>query len=54
MTYYNMYREIKSKEELVNKMKQDIKIACVVRYNPNRLKVIKDAYNQIIRERNWE
>ena len=53
MTYYDAYKLVATENELLDKMRRDIKVACVWGNNPDRLKAIEDAGNRVAKERGW-
>lgn len=53
MRYIDAYRLCKSCHELCEVMKRDVGIAMFLG-NPDRVKKIEDAFNEVVRERGWE
>ena len=51
MTYLEAYRQCKTVEEIKQKAVQDTKVAIFMGNNPDRIKAIEDAMNQVIAER---
>lgn len=53
MRYIDAYRLCKSCHELCEAMKRDVRIAMFLG-NPDRVKKIEDAFNEVVKERGWE
>lgn len=53
MTYKEAYSKAKDIDELKSMAKQDAKVAVFLGGNPDRLKAIEDAVNEIANQRGW-
>ena len=53
-TYYELFSVAKSEKRLKEMMADAIKIAMFYGGNPDRLKAIEDAGNQVAKEKRWQ
>lgn len=54
MTYKEAYMRLSSFSELTDMVKADIQIALFFGGNPDRIKAIEDAMNEVATEKGWE
>ena len=54
MTYKEAYMRSSSFSELKDKVKSDVKIALFLGGNPDRIKAIEDAMNEVATEKGWK
>lgn len=53
MTYKESYMKLSSFSELTDMVKADTKIALFLGGNPDRIKAIEDAMNEVAIEKGW-
>ncbi len=53
MTYYELFQQAETADELKGMMKKEATIALVLINNPDRIKAIEDAGNKVASERGW-
>ena len=53
MTYKESYMKLSSFSELTDRVKADVKIALFLGGNPDRIKAIEDAMNEVATEKGW-
>ena len=53
-TYYELFSEAKNEKRLMEMMKEAVEIAIFIGGNPDRLKAIEDAGNQVAKEKGWQ
>ena len=54
MTYKESYMQATSLEDLMEKGKKDAQIALFLGANPDRMKAIEDAMNEVAKEKGWD
>ena len=54
MTYKESYMQTTSLKELMEKVEKDCTIALFLIGNPDRIKVIENAMNEVIKEKGWD
>lgn len=53
MTYYEKYQFCNTLSELKEEAVKDTKVAVFIGSNPDRIKAIEDAMNDVAREKGW-
>ena len=54
MTYKESYMQATSLEDLMEKVKKDSTIALFFIRNPDRIKAIENAMNEVIKQKGWD